>query len=59
MGRRMKYKPECNECGYKGEFFNTEDEAEHEALRHFAEDHGYVITAYYSANEDDYAYERR
>jgi len=55
----MKYKPECNECGYKGEFFNTEDEAEHEALRHFAEDHGYVITAYYSANEDDYAYERR
>ena len=57
----MKYKFCCHDCGYGVEegFFSTEDEAEHEALTHLAQDHGYRITAFYSANESDYAYERR
>ncbi len=54
----MKYKPECDECGYgmEGEFFDSEDEAEHEVLRHLAQDHGYSIHAFYSEDMKSFAY---
>lgn len=56
----MKYKPECYECGYgiEDEFYDSEDAAEHEAMRHFAEDHGYAIHVFYSEDMKDRAYVR-
>ncbi len=54
----MKYKPECLECGYgiEDKFYDSEEEAEHEALRHYAEDHGYLIHAFYSEDLMDSAW---